>query len=114
MAKFSGILGIVTDYTETEPGIFDPVVLERKVIGDVVQRYQKNDAGETINDDISFSHRFSFLASPNIISMLNNAKSDEKGITLAYFTYYGIKLKITNIEITPPRIVITTGGRFNG
>lgn len=115
MAKFSGKLGIVTDYQESvdEPGVYNPVYEVVNVAGDVLHQYQKNDAGEKINDDISFSHRFSFLASQRILSMITGAKTDVNGITLAYLEYYGIKLKITNIEISMPRIIITVGGRYN-
>lgn len=107
MAKFTGTLVVIYDYQDDGTGVYKPVTKSHPIAGDLLQQYVKTDSGEKINDDLSISNRFSILASPSLISFISEGAS--KPITSMYINYYGVNLKITNIQISPPRVIFTTG-----
>lgn len=109
MAKFTATLVVIYDYKDDGTGIYVPQKKEFPVAGDLLQQYVKTDSSEKINDDLSISNRFSILASPSLISFISDSETNPVATSM-YLRYFGVNIKITNIQITPPRVIFTTGG----
>ena len=105
--KFSGEIGFVDSVMGTgeRAGIWEDVPVERHYYGDILQNYRRWDKGEDILDDLTFSNKFSVLADNYI--MKNQFK-------MKYIIWNGARLKITNVELQWPRILISVGGLYNG
>ena len=84
---------------------------------DVNSRYRKNYQGEifkinrklvsseNLNDDVTVSNRISILADP---FAYNNFHS------IRYITWMGTKWKVSNVEVSYPRLIFDLGGVYNG
>lgn len=110
MAKFTGVLGVVSDYVDQGHGVYTPKIIEYAVNGDLLQASISSGSGGKINTDLSFSNRFSFIAHPNLLSILSEASTNEWPL---YLTWCGIKLKVTNVVLAPPRVTLSVGGVYN-
>lgn len=109
MAKFTGLVGYVTQ-TETSPGIWQSIPVERKMRGDVLRLASSATSDGrvrdgSINDDIDIQQRISLVADPF---------SYENFSSLKYIIYMGVKWKITGVEVQRPRLILTLGGVWNG
>lgn len=108
MAKFTGLVGYVTQ-TETSPGIWQSIPVERKMRGDVF-RLASSVTGDgrvrdgKINEDIDIQQRISLVADPFAYENFSSLK---------YITYMGVKWKITGVEVQRPRLILTLGGVWN-
>ena len=103
MAKFHGVLGYKKT-EETEPGIFTPVITRVACHGDLIRDTKKWDTGETQNDNLSISNRFSIVSND---SMLQNLEY------IRYLEWEGVKWKVNNIEIRRPRLILSISGVYN-
>ena len=103
MAKFTGLVGYVTQ-TETSPGIWQSIPVERKMRGDVFRLASSVVGDGKINEDIDIQQRISLVADPFAYENFSNLK---------YVTYMGVKWKITGVEVQRPRLILTLGGVWN-
>lgn len=110
MAKFSGVLGIVTGYNNNN-GIAEPIVKEVDVYGEVISQSYKVSSGQLGGDTLSIPSKFSFIVPPNVVSYFTD---NSQGDYTLYLTYYGRKMKIETFEIIYPRMNVTLGGVYNG
>lgn len=110
MAKYYGALGFVRTYEQMiddEPtGKFRTETIERNYYGDIL-RNNRNwvESSEKVNEDITIGNQFSILV--DTFAMENFAY-------LKYITYLGKKWLISSADIQYPRIILTTGGIYNG
>lgn len=104
MAKFYGIIGYVVT-KETEPGIYEEVVVENAYYGDVIKDSRRLQERAKVNDDITISNRISIIADP----FANNHFH-----SMRYVEMMGIKWKITDVEVAFPRLILSIGGVYNG
>ena len=110
MAKFYGKIGFVKTY-ETEidgipSGDFKTEVIERYYRGDILQDNRRwSESTEKVNEDITINNRFSIFADSFIT---------ENAAYLKYIHYFGVNWLISSIEIQYPRLILTTGGKYNG
>lgn len=104
MAKWSGKIGFAVP-GESRPGIWEDVIEERPYRGDQLQNYFRNQATDQLNDDINIVNKISIVADPYAMSNFH---------TMRYVTLGGAKWKITNIEVSRPRLILTIGGLYNG
>lgn len=105
MAKFYDCIGF-QQQKEVRPGIFQPVIVERKYMGDILRDSRRfNSVADKVNDDIVMSNEFSILADP---FALNNFS------TAVYVMYMKQRFKISSIEVLYPRLKISVGGVYNG
>lgn len=104
MAKFTGLVGYVTP-TETSPGIWQSIPVERKMRGDVFRLASSVVGDGKINDDVDIQQRISLVADPFAYENFSNLK---------YVTYMGVKWKVTGVEVQRPRLILTLGGVWNG
>lgn len=107
MAKYSGMLGVVSDSEETTPGIWEsPSVKEIKATGDLLSyRKEFSVRDDSTNDDVLVNNQVSVVMSKEVFDNLSN---------LRYLTMNGSRYKITSFDIQRPRIVLTIGGLWNG
>lgn len=105
MAKFYGKIGYVLT-TETAPGVWsDSEPIERYYRGDVLQNNRRWETTSSVNDDIKINNRLSIVADPFAYENL---------YTMKYVEWYGTKWKVSEVDIQPPRIIISLGGVYNG
>lgn len=104
MAKFYGIIGYGTT-VETKSGVWDEVITERPYYGDVFKLSRKLQGSDKINDDINISNEISILADPFAYENFH---------TMKYIVYMGAKWKVTSVEVKYPRLLLSTGGVYNG
>lgn len=104
MAKWCGKIGYAIT-KETEPGLWEPVIVERKYYGDLISNRWKRQNSGGINDDINISNSISIIADPFANQNLGS---------MAYVECMGAKWKISDVEIQFPRLILTVGGLYNG
>lgn len=104
MGKWFGKIGYSIS-EETEPGVWEPTIVEREYYGDVTSnRINRQNSGE-VNERINLANVISIVADP--FAYQNCSK-------MAYAEIMGAKWKITDIEIQHPRLILTIGGVYNG
>lgn len=104
MAKFQGFIGYITDTEETEPGVYEEVITERRCRGDILRNSQRWESSDQINDDITINNRFSMVGDPFAYSNIPNMR---------YLKWNDIKWKITSVDIQRPRLILHVGGEYN-
>lgn len=104
MAKFYGAVGY-GDSHETAPGVWKPVITERKYPGDVLKISKRWQAGENLNDDLTVNNEISIVADP--FAYQNFQK-------MRYIVWMGAYWKVTKVEVQRPRLILTIGGVYNG
>ena len=104
MAKFHGKVGFVIP-TETSPGIYEEIVTERTYFGDVIKNTRGLQTANQVNDNVTISNEISIVADPY---------ANENFYAIRYVEFMGTKWKVTNINVSYPRLVMTVGGLYNG
>ena len=104
MAKFYGKVGYA-ETVETALGVWEEVIRTRKYYGDVQRYVRKLDNSSNVNDDVTVG---------NIISIIADAEAVDHFFAIRYVEWMGAKWKVTNVEVTPPRLILTLGGVYNG
>lgn len=104
MAKFYGKIGYgVTG--EIRPGVWDEIITEKPYYGDVNKLSRRLRTDDKVIDDINIANEISILADPFAY---------ENFSTIKYVEYMGAKWKVSNVEVRFPRLILVTGGLYNG
>ena len=104
MARFYGVIGYGVS-EETDPGIYEVQIKERSYTGDVLSKSWKFESSDNTNDDINISNRISIVA---------DEFAYENSYAIRYVEFKGARWKVSNIEVLPPRLILTLGGVYNG
>lgn len=104
MAKFYGKIGYMKT-EETKPGKWTKVIVEKSYSGDLNSYRRRWANSQKVNGDLNISSEISIVADPFLIDHLTNIR---------YVKLYGQPLEIDNIDLQPPRLVLTLGGVYNG
>lgn len=104
MAKYFGKIGFV-HMTETSRGIWEEQVTEREYMGDVGRMNFRNQPSDQLNDDINIANEFSIVA---------DLYAEKNFHAMRYIEFMGAKWKINSVEVKRPRLILTTGGVYNG
>jgi len=104
MAKFYGTVGFA-ETKETDPGVWEDSIIKRNYYGDIISTYGKNVSSQQLNDDVIMA---------NVISILADPYANENFSMIRYVEYMGVKWKVSNVEVKFPRLILTTGGVYNG
>lgn len=104
--KYSGNAGFRITDVEVEPDVFEPQVVVKKVRGDVVtSRYHHDQNGDKSTiDNIRITNQISLVADQFFMKHISN---------LQYLEYQGVKWKVENFTIKPPRVILDLGGVYN-
>lgn len=105
MPKFSDVIG----YGETEeisPGVWQDVIVERRLFGDVVRSSRRlQESSEKLNDDITVNVAISVVA---------DAYASNHIFAIRYVKWAGARWKVTHVDVQFPRLTLTLGGLYNG
>ncbi len=103
--RFFGTIGYaITE--ETKPGVWKERIVEREYSGDLVRdTSSRRDSANKVNDDITIS---------NAISIVGDPFAYQNFSTMKYVVYMGAVWKISTVELQYPRLILTTGGLYNG
>lgn len=104
MAKFFGKIGYIKNM-EVQPGVWADKAIEKSYYGDVFRNTSRFQQSDGVNDDISIN---------NIISIVADPYAKENFQYIRYVEWMGTKWKVTNAEVSYPRIILTLGGMYNG
>lgn len=104
MAKFYGIIGFSVS-EETRPGVWTERVKERMYRGDLTRTASRWEGTETLNDNVNITNQISIVADPFAYEHFS---------AIRYIKFLGTYWKVTNIDISYPRLNLTVGGVYNG
>lgn len=105
MAKFFGVIGY-GETAKTEPGVWEDVIVEKPVYGDVLSNSRSLDeSSESVNDDISVG---------NSLSILADAYANEHFFAMKYVKWMGSLWIVSNVKVERPRLILRLGGIYNG
>lgn len=104
MAKWYGKIGYA-ELVENEPGDWDEEIVERSYSGDLIRNTRALQNSGGVNDNINISNQISILADPYATHNFHSMR---------YAEFMGTKWKITNVEVSYPRLNLTLGGVYNG
>ena len=104
MAKFCGTVGYVTAIKK-ESGIFENTPEERTYYGDITHISKRWQINENLNDDIQLEQNISIVA---------DAYAWRNYFKIRYVIIDGIAWRVTNVEVSRPRLTLYIGGIYNG
>lgn len=104
MAKFYGKIGYAEN-VETRPGVWRPTITEREYFGDLVRNTRRLESASQINDNINISNEISIVADPYAYQNFHSMR---------YVEFMGTNWKISSVEVQYPRLILSTGGVYNG
>lgn len=104
MAKFYGKIGYANT-VETKPGVYEEQIVERSYYGDLIRNTRRLQSADQVNDDINISNEISIVADPYATNNFH---------AMRYAVFMGTKWKISNVEVSYPRLILTLGGVYNG
>lgn len=105
MARFYGKVGYGLT-VETAPDVWSDVITERDYYGDVLNDTVSFEESDKVNDDLRLSSRISIVADPYALGNF----SDIKYVLDAGGVYWSV----TSVEVQRPRLILSTGGVYNG
>lgn len=104
MAKWFGKIGYAVT-SETRPGIWEEVIVERNYYGDMTRNSRRLQAASQVNDDININNELSIISDPYAMNSFH---------AMRYAEFMGTKWKITKVEVQYPRLILSLGGLYNG
>ena len=89
----------------TPTSVWKEFYAERTYKADVMSNGYRNQQGEGINDDYKINNKLSLLACDAFtLSHLNS---------VIFCELYGVKWKVTSVDIQRPRLIVTLGGEYH-
>lgn len=105
MAKWYGVVGYA-ETVETEPGVWEEKITEMPYFGDLIRNARRlQSADYKTNDDIVVINTLSIVSDPYAMNHFHSMR---------YAELYGANWKIDNVDVQPPRLILTLGGVYNG
>lgn len=104
MAKFYGVIGFA-ETKETKPGVWTEEIIERNYYGDLTRNTRRLLSADQLNDNINIENNISIVSDPYV---------NENFHAMRYVKFMGTRWKISNVEVQYPRLILTTGGVYNG
>lgn len=104
MAKFYGAVGYIEETVTTIDVVVENPV-ERMYKGDLVRNSRKLENGIGLNDNVTISNQISIVADPYAYDHIH---------AMRYVKWRGTAWKVVNVDVEPPRLILTLGGVYNG
>lgn len=105
MSRVRVLVGIKTQAVNTSPGIFEDIIVESKVSGDMEYKPIRWSVDELAQDSARLNHTFSFISRGSVSVDFSSA---------VYVVWQGKKWTVSSISYPSPRIKFTLGGLYNG
>jgi hypothetical protein len=86
-------------------GIYEDVIVEKKLYGDVLRNTRALEEADKVNNDLTISNRFSLVA---------DTYASENFEAIRYIKWRGQRYLAQRVEYEPPRLILTPGGVYNG
>ena len=102
--KWYGEIGYA-DTVETTPGVWVERITTRNYYGDLTRNTRRLQSSSQVNDDVNVANEISIVADPF---------ANQNFHSMRYVEFMGAKWKISNVEVQPPRLILTVGGLYNG
>lgn len=102
MAKFYGLIGYA-ETVKTAPGVCTEEITERYYFGDVNRNARRLESADQLNDNINVTNEISIVADPYAMNHFHSMR---------YAEFMGAKWKVTNVNVQPPRLILTLGGLY--
>lgn len=102
--KWYGEIGYAKT-VETKPGVWAEQITKRNYYGDLIRNARRLQSSGEVNDDVNVANEISIVADPF---------ANENFHSMRYVEFMGAKWKITNVEVRPPRLILSVGGVYNG
>ena len=105
MAKFFGKIGYLQT-AEKVPGVYSEEITEQSYYGDVLSYYiRPSEKGEGLNDNVRLNNKVSIVSDSFAMDNIGYMK---------YVVWGKTCWKITNVEVSYPRLILTLGEQYNG
>ena len=104
MAKFHGNIGFAIQ-VETKPGVWKDTLSTKTYSGDMEKLNRRTNPSENLNDNITMGMEISIIA---------DAYANNNIQAIRYVEFMGAKWKVTMVTPQHPRLILTTGGVYNG
>ena len=102
--RYSGKIGIAVQ-TETAPGVWEDVITERDYLGNVENRTEVLELGDSVLPE---------YRTTTSISVLSDGVLKENYSDIRYVTNGGVKWTIASAVLQWPRLVLYIGEVYNG
>ena len=103
MAKWFGKIGFEGQTVETA-SVFTEEMVEREYYGDVLEWGRQLQAGDGVNDNVTFQNRLSIVADPF---------AHENFGSMRYAEFGSVKWKVADVKVQYPRLILTFGGIYH-
>lgn len=104
MARFYGRVGF-GHTVEVRPGVWEDVITERKLYGDVLRPGRSFEEGDKVHRDVRMTNRLSVLADNYV---------NENIAAIRFVEWKGVLWYITKIDEERPRLILSLGEVYNG
>lgn len=105
MAKFYDIVGFGVA-TQTSPGVWDDVIVERSYYGDVERNTRKlADSSQSVVGELSVNNQIRIVA---------DAYANEHFFAIRYIRWMGALWTVSDVEVQSPRLLLRLGSVYNG
>ena len=103
MAKFFGAIGFA-DTIEVNPGVYIDRITERNYYGELIRNTNRwTTSSDSVNDNLNINNQVSIISDPYAVNNFHSMK---------YIEFMGSKWKITSVEVSYPRLILTIGGLY--
>ena len=102
MAKFYGAIGFAVT-KESSPGVYKETIEERNYYGDLIRNTRRLQTSDKLNDDINVA---------NEISIISDPYANQNFHSIRYVEFMGSKWKVSSVEVSYPRLILTLGGLY--
>lgn len=103
--KFHGVIGYAYQ-EETDTSVWTEVYVEKHVYGEIMRYSTRNDKGEDINDNLSFSNRVRIVADPF-------ARENFHMMKYIRMSPVGPAWAVKSVDVEFPGLIINLGGEYN-
>ena len=105
MPKFYGEVGYSV-MEETAPGVFMDRPVTHMYTGNIIKHISRWGTSQNgVNDDLSLNNR---------ISIVGDQFAYEHFSDIRYVVLNEVKWAVTSVELSPPRLILSIGGMYNG
>lgn len=103
--KFYDAIGFAESVEREGSGIYEDIIVERKLFGEVLRNTRSLTEGDKVNNDMTIGNRFSVILDPYASENFNSIR---------YVKWMGRRYLLTNVDFVPPRLILTPGGVYHG